>query len=279
MLDTPTQGALRTEDRPIRSRLRCWLEAPKLQASAQSPWRRLRSCRSRCEALAPSQPRQKCAVTTDLLHGCHAHPGRAADFPARGGKRAPELAARRGSSTAVIRPTFYRSVWIPVAGHLGDSGLVSRMAAFGHAAGSSSPRRRARRATPSSGDGGDRGRRGRWLRPSLSAGGSRGRLRAVVQRSAVRRPRALRGRGDPSAASGLRRSQSPPGFLNARQRSLRLRERTRTYIDARRLGRDRDLLAGRRVSALALLLRRLHADSELHHTRDPHLLRVSGSCR
>src|SRR5450755_4596669 len=49
---------------------------------------------------------------------------------------------------------------------------------------------RSTRATPSSGDGGDRGRRGRWLRPSLSAGGSRGRLRAAWRRSAGQRPRA-----------------------------------------------------------------------------------------
>src|SRR5450755_73133 len=76
------------------------------------------------------------------------------------------------------------------------------------------------------------------------------------------------------AASGLRRSQSPAGFLHTRQRRLRLGQRTRTKIDARRLGRDRDLLTGRRIATLALLLRGLHANGELYQAGDPHLLRI-----
>ena len=57
--------------------------------------------------------------------------------------------------------------------------------------------------------------------------------------------------------------------------STRFRERPGAQVNARRLGGDRDLLAGRGVAALALLLRRLDADGQLHHPPDPYLLGVA----
>ena len=47
--------------------------------------------------------------------------------------------------------------------------------------------------------------------------------------------------------------EPPASFLHRRQSCLRFRERPGAQVNARRLGRDRDLLAGRRVAALALV--------------------------
>src|SRR5450755_1926471 len=79
----------------------------------------------------------------------------------------------------------------------------------------------------------------------------------------------------PSALSGVRRRQSPAGLLHAGQARLGLGQRTRPHIDARRLGRDLDRLARRRITAHPRFLRRLDANRQLHQTPDPHLLRIT----
>src|SRR5450755_499815 len=65
------------------------------------------------------------------------------------------------------------------------------------------------------------------------------------------------------------------GFLHGRQRALRPRERAGAHVDAGGFGGDRDLLAGRGVAALALLLRGLDAHGDLHEPADLDLLRVA----
>src|SRR3954447_12996173 len=80
----------------------------------------------------------------------------------------------------------------------------------------------------------------------------------------------------PSArgARRLLRGEAAAGLLHGRQRLLDLRQRPGADVDARGLGRDRDLLAGRRVAARARLGRRLDAYVELHQGADADLLRV-----
>src|ERR1043165_2824909 len=56
--------------------------------------------------------------------------------------------------------------------------------------------------------------------------------------------------------------QAATRLLDRRQGLLGLGQRPRAKVDARRLGRDRDLLAGGGVAALALLGGRLHPRGE-----------------
>ena len=58
------------------------------------------------------------------------------------------------------------------------------------------------------------------------------------------------------------------GLLHGRQRSLRLRQRTGAHVDARRLGGDRDLLAGGGIASGALLRGRLDANGQLNDPTD-----------
>ena len=83
--------------------------------------------------------------------------------------------------------------------------------------------------------------------------------------------------GDARRSSRRRRSgsQAAPGLLNRGQGGLRLGQRPRAKVDARRLGGDVDLLAGGRIAALALLLGGLDAHGELDHAADTYLLRVA----
>src|SRR5664279_2287624 len=64
-------------------------------------------------------------------------------------------------------------------------------------------------------------------------------------------------------------------LLHRWQPGLGLGERSRANVDARRLGSDRDLLPGSRVSSRALLLRRLDPDGQLDKTANTDLLRVT----
>src|ERR1700749_2401368 len=71
------------------------------------------------------------------------------------------------------------------------------------------------------------------------------------------------------------RSQAATSLLDRRQGLLGLGERPGAEVDARRLGRDRDLLAGGGVAPLALLRGRLHPRGELNQSADPDLLGVA----
>src|SRR5690349_18694843 len=71
------------------------------------------------------------------------------------------------------------------------------------------------------------------------------------------------------------RGQATPRFLHGRQRVLGLGKGARPHIHARGLRGDRDLLAGGRIAAGALLGRGLHANGQLDDAPDPDLLGVA----
>ena len=100
------------------------------------------------------------------------------------------LAGRRTRSQAL---SFDRR---STAGQFGESGLVSRLRAFGHAADSTPVVFECAELMWVSGDGGDQELPGTSLQPAAWAEGRRRCRRTVLQRSAVRRPRAPRGCGE-----------------------------------------------------------------------------------
>jgi hypothetical protein len=124
----------------------------------------------------------------------------------------------------------------------------------------------------------DRGRRATLIGP---AGSPRPRPCGCVQRRGSRRVgcrarvcAACRRGGLPRGAPVGSREPAPC-LLHRRKRGLGLRQRTRSHVDARRLGRDRDLLAGRCVASGALLSGRLDAYRQLDEPSEPDLLGIA----